>query len=372
MCNHLSQLQPALEVPVVAPPPTARRLRADGATVGARLAAPTFVLLWSSAFIAGTVGLRSAPPLLLTLIRLAAAGVILALVAWVTRARWPRGRELGHVIVAGLLLQAAQFGGFYWAMSLGLPAALTALIQGLTPVLTATAAWLLLGERTSPTQRLGFVLGAAGVVLAVAGRMDVHAGVRAALIPAAVGLVGGGLGMLYQQRYCRGMDLRTGTATQLLASVPVLALLAFTVEHPEVSRPLSLAGSLAWLVLVNSIGAFLLMYTMLRHRPASAVSSLFFLTPAVTAVLAFIFLGQGLGWATVAGLVVSGAGVTLATRQPRAAEAAPAVGTAPARAAGTAPDAGTAPALAAGAVPAAGTGREAGTAPGRVRAGAPD
>jgi len=224
--------------------------------------------------------------------------------------------------VAGLLLQAAQFGGFYWALSLGLPAALVALIQGLTPVLTATAAWLLLGERTSALQRLGFVLGTAGVVLALAGRMDVHGGVGAALIPAAIGLAGAGLGLLYQQRYCADMDLRTGTATQLLASVPVLALLAFTVEHPALSRPLSLTESLVWLVLVNSIGAFLLMYTMLRRRSASAVSSLFFLTPAVTAVLAFIFLGEGLSWTIVAGLVVSGAGVTLATR--RAAAATPA------------------------------------------------
>jgi drug/metabolite transporter (DMT)-like permease len=301
--------------------PSASRPRAGGAALADRMAAPSFVLLWSSAFIAGTIGLRSAPPLLLTLIRLAAAGLILTVAAWVTRAPWPRGRQLGHVIVAGLLLQAAQFGGFYWALSLGLPAAVVALIQGLTPVLTATAAWLLLGERTGRLQRLGFVLGAAGVVLAVAGRMDVHGGAIAAVIPAGIGLAGSGLGLLYQQRYCAGMDLRTGTATQLLASVPVLALLAFTVEHPEVSHPLSLAGSLAWLVLVNSIGAVLLMYTMLRRRSASAVSSLFFLTPAVTAVLAFIFLGEGLSWAILAGLVVSGAGVTLATRQPRAAPA---------------------------------------------------
>jgi drug/metabolite transporter (DMT)-like permease len=288
------------------------------------MAAPMFVVLWSSAFIAGTIGLRSAPPLLLTLMRLAAAGLILTVAAWVTRAPWPRGRQLGHVIVAGLLLQAAQFGGFYWALSLGLPAVLVALIQGLTPVLTATAAWLLLGERTSGMQRLGFVLGAAGVVLALAGRMDVHGGVGAALIPAAIGLAGAGLGLLYQQRYCAGMDLRTGTATQLLASVPVLALLALTVERPVLSHPLSLTASLAWLVLVNSIGAFLLMYTMLRRRSASAVSSLFFLTPAVTAVLAFIFLGEGLSWTILAGLVVSGAGVTLATRQPAKAPASPA------------------------------------------------
>jgi drug/metabolite transporter (DMT)-like permease len=305
---------------VIVSPRPAGRARA-GAALGARMAAPSFVLLWSSAFIAGSVGLRSAPPLLLTLIRFAAAGAILALASWITRAPWPRGRQLGHVIVAGLLLQAVQFGGFYWAMALGLPAALTALIQGLTPVLTATAAWLLLREHTSPAQRVGFVLGTAGVVLAVAGRLDVHASVAVALVPAAVGLVGAGLGMLYQQRFCAGMDLRTGTATQLLASVPVLGALTLAVEHPEVTHPLPLAAALAWLVVVNSIGAFTLMYAMLRHRTASEVSSLFFLTPAVTAILAYVFLGQSLGWLTIAGLLVSGAGVTLATRRPRSAAA---------------------------------------------------
>lgn len=287
------------------------------AAAAARMAAPSFVLLWSSAFIAGAVGLRSAPPLLLTCIRFAAAGVILALVAWVTRAPWPRGRQLAHVVVAGLLLQAVQFGGFYWAMSLGLPAALTALVQGLTPVLTATLAWLLLSERTRPVQRFGFGLGAAGVVIAVAGRIDLHGGVALAVIPAVVGLVGASLGMLYQQRFCAGMDLRTGIATQLLVSVPVLGVATLAIEHPQVSDPLPLAGALAWLVLVNSIGTFTLMYAMLRHRSASQVSSLFFLTPAVTAILAFAFLGQALGWLTIAGLLVSGAGVLLATRRPR-------------------------------------------------------
>src|SRR5262249_15196488 len=208
---------------------------------------PLFVILWSSAFIAGSVGLRSAPPLLLPLLRFAAAGVILALVAGLTRAPWPRGRQLGHVVVAGLLLQAAQFGGFYWAMALGLPAALTALIQGLTPVLTATAAWLLLRERASPAQRVGFVLGAGGLVLAAAGRLDAHASLAVALVPAAVGLVGAGLGMLYQQWFCASMDLRTGTATQLLVSVPVLGALTLAVEHPGVTRPLPFAAALAWL-----------------------------------------------------------------------------------------------------------------------------
>jgi drug/metabolite transporter (DMT)-like permease len=292
----------------------AGRLRTGTIAYRTQLTGPLFVILWSSAFIAGSVGLRSAPPLLLTLLRFAAAGVILALVAWLTRAPWPRGRQLGHVIVAGLLLQAVQFGGFYWAMALGLPAALTALVQGMTPVLTALLAWLLLAERTRAVQRLGFGLGAAGVVLAVAGRLDLHASVAAALIPAAVGLAGASLGMLYQQRFCGQMDLRTGTATQLLVSLPVLAVMTLLIEHPQVTDPLPFAGAMAWLVLVNSIGTFMLLYAMLRHRPASQVSSLFFVTPAVTAIMAYVFLGESLSWLTIAGLIVSGVGVTLATR----------------------------------------------------------
>jgi drug/metabolite transporter (DMT)-like permease len=103
----------------------------------------------------------------------------------------------------------------------------------------------------------------------------------------------------------------------MLASVPVLGVATLAIEHSQVSRPLPLAGALAWLVLVNSIGTFTLMYAMLRRRSASQVSSLFFLTPAVTAILAYVFLGQALGWLTIAGLMVSGAGVILAARGPR-------------------------------------------------------
>jgi len=58
----------------------------------------------------------------------------------------------------------------------------------------------------------------------------------------------------------------------------------------------------------------MLLYVMLRHRSASQVSSLFFLTPSVTAILAYVFLGQSLGWLALAGLVISAAGVTLTTR----------------------------------------------------------
>jgi drug/metabolite transporter (DMT)-like permease len=139
-----------------------------------------------------------------------------------------------------------------------------------------------------------------------------------ALLPAAVGLAGASAGLLYQQRFCGRMDLRTGTATQLLVSVPVLGVLTLAIEPIRISHPLELAGSLTWLVMVNSIGAVTLLYAMLRHRPASQVSSLIFLSPAVTAILAYLIVGQSLGWLTIAGRVVSGVGVSFTTRTPAA------------------------------------------------------
>ena len=84
-------------------------------------------------------------------------------------------------------------------------------------------------------------------------------------------------------------------------------------ETPRVTSLAPFAGAVAWLALVNSIATFTLLYMMLRRFPASRASSLFFLTPSVTAVMAWALVDQPLSPLTVAGLVVSGAGVALAT-----------------------------------------------------------
>ncbi len=287
------------------PPPTpASRL--------AGIAAPTtFVVLWSTAFVAGSIGLGSAPPLLLTLCRFILAGIVLAVIAMAVRAPWPRGRALGHVVAAGLLLQAVQFGAFYTAMSLGIPGALAALVQGLHPILTALLAVPLLGERVTVKQWAGFGLGGAGVILAVAERVS---GSGVGILLCVIGLIALSLGTLYQKRFCASMDLRSGQAVQLLASVPILGVLTITVETPHVTSLGPFLGAVAWLAVVNSIATFTLLYVMLRKSQASRATSLFFLTPSVTAVMAWALVDQPLSRPAVAGLVISGAGVALATR----------------------------------------------------------
>jgi drug/metabolite transporter (DMT)-like permease len=277
-----------------------------------RALGPVFVVLWSSAFIAAVFGTGAAPPLLLTFARFAAAGLILAVVALATRAPWPRGRQLGHVAVTGLLMQAVQFGAFYTAIGRGMPGGVVALVQGLNPVVIALLAAGVLGERIAAVQWAGFGVGAVGVGLAVVDQARLS-GTTVAL--AFVGLLGLSLGTVYQKRFAAGTDIRTGTALQFLVSAPVVGLASLVVETPRVTGWGAFGASLAWIVLVNSVGTFLLLNMMLRTRNASRVGTLFFLTPAVTAVLSWIIIGQTLSTMATAGLILGGVGVLLATRR---------------------------------------------------------
>ena len=291
---------------------TGVRSGGEGRGVAGAAMPAVFVLLWSSAFIAGAIGVDAAPPLLLIFARFAAAGILLAGYAVAVRAPWPRGRALAHLAVSGLLIQAVQFGALYSAMAMGLPAGVVALVQGLNPVVIALLAARVLGERVTGRQWAGFGLGAAGVVLAVADRIAFS---PLGVVLCLVGLLGLSLGTLYQKRHVTDMDVRTGTAVQFLVAAPPLGALSLLTETPAVAHWGAFGASLAWMVAVNSIGVFLLLNTMLRRSPASTVAALFFLTPSVTAVLAWATIGQALHPLTVAGLVLGGAGVLLAGRR---------------------------------------------------------
>ncbi|MFF0485352.1 DMT family transporter [Streptomyces sp. NPDC004435] len=290
------------EEPAASAPP----IRADAVIPAA------FVVLWGSAFIAAVIGTDAAPPLLLTFSRFAVAGVLLALIAVVSKSPWPRGRLLLHAIVTGLLMQAVQFGAFYTAIGEGVPGGVVALIQGFNPVLIALLAGMFLGERITGRQWCGFVVGGAGVGLAVAGALDFSA---TAIVLSFVGLLGLSAGTVYQKRFAQGVDVRSGTAVHFLAGAPVMGVMTLAFEDPKVSDWGAFGGSLAWIVLVNSVGTFLLLNFMLKKRAVSRVGALFFLTPAVTALLAWLVIGQTLGCSAIVGLLLGGAGVLLVTRK---------------------------------------------------------
>jgi drug/metabolite transporter (DMT)-like permease len=127
-------------------------------------------------------------------------------------------------------------------------------------------------------------------------------------------LIGIALGTLYQKRYCGGIDWRTGNLVQYFGAAIMFTIGAFVFETRVIQWSGELIFALAWLVLVLSIAAVGLMYWLIRRSAATGFASLFYMVPAVTALLAYVLFGERLDALSVLGMLICAAGVVLVNR----------------------------------------------------------
>jgi drug/metabolite transporter (DMT)-like permease len=282
-----------------------------------------FVTIWGSGFLATKTGLQYAAPFTFLSLRFAFGLCLLVpFVLW-HRPAWPaRGRELGHVIVAGLLIHALHLGGSHYAQYLGMSAGVTALILALQPVITAVIATRWLGEAPAQRQWLGLALGLAGVGLVVGHKIDLHEIGMGSLIAVTMGLAGLTAGALYQRQFCPAVDLRAATFIQFAATFVVLAPLAAGVEGFHVRWAWPLLGAVVFLVIGASMLAVSALNTLMRHGEATRVASILYLTPIIAVVLEYLMFDIVPGVVTAAGIAITCVGVALTTWR-----AAPRVGT---------------------------------------------
>ena len=274
-----------------------------------------FVILWSTGFIGMRYGAPYAEPFTFMMWRMAVVVSILVVVVLAMRAPWPATLgEAGHIALAGLLVHATYLSGVLYAINLKLPLGFVALLTGLQPILTGVFANLYLHEKLNMRQWAGMALGLGGVVLVVMSKFTLGNVNAPALGCAGIALLGITFGTLYQKRHCSHMDLRTGGVIQFSATGIAMMIGAFAFETRQVQWNGEFLFALFWLAGVLSLGAISLLYLMIRRGAASKVASLFFLTPSVTAVMAFLLFDETLSWLAVAGLVVTAAGVALVTR----------------------------------------------------------
>jgi drug/metabolite transporter (DMT)-like permease len=275
-----------------------------------------FVVLWSSAWIAGKLGLPYAGPFTLLLIRFSVAGAVLLAAALASGAPWPdKLADYGHLAVAGTLIQGLALGCAYLGLQLGVSAGISGLVNGLAPLLTALGAVPFLGERIGRKQWLGLSAGLIGVALVVVDRVSLGGANWEGYAVTFAALAALACGTLYQKKYCSGMDLRTGGFIQVAVAGAVVFLPALRFEGLEVEWSWTLILASSWLSLANSIGAFTLLYMLLRKGEASRVSALFYLVPPITAVMGFIAFHETLTPAALAGFAITVGGVYLGTRQ---------------------------------------------------------
>jgi drug/metabolite transporter (DMT)-like permease len=282
------------------------------------LAPPLFVLVWSTGFIVAKFGLPYAPTLTFLILRFAGVLLILLPTLLLFRAPWPHGLEW-HIAVAGLLVQAGYLSGVWSAIKLGTPAGLAALIVGLQPILTALSArWV--GERLTRQQWAGMMLGLVGVALVVKDKLTFDAASSAGIALCLMALVSITAGTLYQKRFCPRFDLRSGALIQFAASLVLIWPLAWWLEDLDISLSTvtwtpQFIGALCWAVFALSMGAMFLLYALIRKNAATHVSSLMYLTPPVTALIAWVLFEESFTVAGAIGILLTAAGVAFVVKK---------------------------------------------------------
>lgn len=272
-----------------------------------------FVALWSTGFIGTKGAALNADPFAYLTVRFTLAAVLMAAITLALRAPWPTRAQAGRAGITGLLLHAGYLGGVTTAIWLGLPAGIASVLVGVQPLLTGLLSWPLLGERVAGRQWAGLALGFAGVLLVVEGRVGGGGTVgTGAVIAALIALVCTTAGTLYQRRVGAGMPLLGGTTVQYVASASAVGLVTLARGGGAIHWNAEFIVSLTWLVLVLSVGAILLLMTLIRDLPAARVGSLFYLVPPLAVLESWLLYGERLSPASLAGLALCVAGVALA------------------------------------------------------------
>ena len=254
-----------------------------------------------------------AGPLTFLCVRMFIAAGLLWLIASGLRAPRMTNRDWSAATIVGVFMHAIYLGGVFVAIDLGLPSGLSALIAGLHPVATSVAARVFLREQLSRKQIAGVFLGLVGVCAVVFEKLDaVNGGVtKGAMIAMMVSIFGLTVGTLVQRALGKDMPLLRGTATQYLASGVVLSVASSLSESWRFEVTRNTVFSMLWAVFVLSLGAVLLMMTLLARHTAAKVSSLFFLTPALSTIEGAILFDERLGALALIGLVIAIFGVRM-------------------------------------------------------------
>jgi drug/metabolite transporter (DMT)-like permease len=275
-----------------------------------------FVVLWASGFVGAKYGLAYAEPLTFLMLRMGTVVALLGVIVLLTRPKWPSAGGIVQSAITGLMVHGLYLGGVFVSLENGLSSGRAALIVSLQPVLTSTVANRWLGERVLARQWLGLALGLIGVYLVLYEKTVTVGATPLAWLAIIVALLGITIGTFYQKRGGGGIDWRPALCIQYAAAGLLFALGAFAFETRIVHWTPQFIFALVYLVLVLSLGGIWLFYFLIRRAAATRVTSLFYLTPPVTALMAWAMFGERLAPLALIGTAVCVAGVFLVNWAP--------------------------------------------------------
>ena len=283
-----------------------------------------FVLIWSTGFIVARYGMPHAPPFSFLAMRYALSIFCFSIWIYFAKVKWPQTRqEFLHLSITGILMHAGYLGGVWAAVKAGMGSGLSALIVGFQPVLTAI--WLssrVTGAENKISQRqwMGLILGFLGLLLVVCRKLTQGSALDHVnlvnLSFALMALLSITLGTLYQKSFVKPCDVRSANTIQLIAALVVTMPLAF-LETEAIQWNAELWGAMAWSVLGLTLGGSSLLYLLIQKGAAASVTSLMYLVPPCTAILAWFLFDEPITLVTLLGIALTAWGVSWVVRTPK-------------------------------------------------------
>ena len=280
-------------------------------TLSPRLIPWLFVLIWSTGFVAAKYGLPYAEPFTLLSYRNGLTLIVLFIIMQVKKSIWPSsGRAFIHLMVTGLLIHGVYLGGVFQAIKWEIPIGLTAMIIGLQPLGMAFIAGIILHERIIRKQWIGLIIGFLGLYLVLFEKFDLaiegfFTGFSFLAVLAVFGsLVGISLGTIYQKRFCSDMDLISGTLIQYLGAFILCIIMSLCFETGDILWTNAFMITLAWQVFGLSIGAVLLLMTMIKQDALARVGSYFYLVPVLVAIQAWYLFDETMNFISIIGVLL--------------------------------------------------------------------
>ena len=275
-----------------------------------------FILLWSSAFITTLPIVLNSDPFSALAFRFFFVGISFYLITFFKKIKVSiKFKNLVNSFSTGILFHGFYLGGVFYAIFIGLPTGIVALIVTLQPILTNILARYILNENISLKQWVGVALGFTGAVMVIgydAGSVLPTDG----LIASIIALIAITTSTIWQKKVSNDIPIVVNNMYQAVGAVLFhIIIIIFIFEDPFVKINLEFLFAMSHQVFLVSLGAFSILMYLIKNNSASKTVSLFFLIPAVTATMAWIFLGENLSLVDVIGFIITSIGVFISTRK---------------------------------------------------------
>ena len=273
-----------------------------------------FVILWSSAFITSKIIVDNAPPFYSLSLRFGIVALFFFFFfIFFSKDKYINFKSFKDASISGLLFHGVYLGGVFFALSRGISATSIALIVSLQPILTSFLARIYLNETLTKFQWLGILLGFSGAIIIIISDL-INGLTAAAFFAGIVGLVSSSIGIIWQKKICSDLSLSANNFLQALSASIFHLLLALCFEKFFINFSNNFILAMSWQIFAVSLGAFLILMWLLEKNKANETSTLFFLVPPISALLAYLILEETLTFYDFFGLFLSCIGVYIVSK----------------------------------------------------------